>query len=154
MAVQSLAFRVAAPLVAGQPPGLEVFSTDMPRPVPFQRWDADDGRLAKTSARFGGFLEGVCWCYQAGFNRANTSIVLGRWRVYATQRGSRAAQVSSEYPVVSSTKHAAQRVGRQGSGQQGGHGSCSPCVLHSIGGTLLAFVASNLPVSRMTCWVV
>ena len=61
MAVQSLAFRVAAPSSGHQPPGLDVFGTDMPRPVPLQRWDADDARLAGNSARFGGFIEGAHW---------------------------------------------------------------------------------------------
>jgi len=59
VAVQSLAFRVAAPSSGQQPPGLEVFATDMPRPVPLQRWDADDTRLAGNSARFGGFMDGA-----------------------------------------------------------------------------------------------
>ena len=59
VAVQSLAFRVAAPLSGQQQPSLGVFGSDMPRPVPLQRWDADDGRLAGHSARFGGFMEGA-----------------------------------------------------------------------------------------------
>ena len=60
VAVQSLAFHVAAPSSGQQPPSLDVFGTDMPRPVPLQRWDADDARLAGNRARFGGFMEGAC----------------------------------------------------------------------------------------------
>ena len=61
VAVESLAFRVAAvPSSSGRSsPGLEVFAADMLRPVPLQRWDADDARLAGNSARFGGFMEGA-----------------------------------------------------------------------------------------------